>query len=41
MPQIPDDEIPEVSCHGVARWSYTRKRIAQEVHINRNIKSVM
>ena len=26
VPQILDDEIPEVACHGVARWSYTRKR---------------
>ena len=32
-----DDEILEVVCHGVARWSY----LAQEVHIDRNIKSVM
>ena len=32
VPQILDDEIPEVACHGVVRWSYTGKRkgIAQE-----------
>ena len=26
VPQIPDDEMPEIACHGVARWSYTGKR---------------
>ena len=38
MPQIPDDEIPEVACHGVARWSYIyRKRKYRSEYKKRDV----